>query len=74
MCFGRSKPAPPPPPPPPVVLPAAPPTMISPEVKAARKTQKKKLANLEGRKSTILTGSRGVLTDATTQKKSLLGS
>ena len=75
MCFGRSKSvaAPPPPPPAPVDMPAPPPTVIEPEVKAARKNEKKAAAQLAGRQSTILTGSRGVLEEATTSKKTLLG-
>ena len=73
MCFGRSKPAPPPPPPPPVQLPAAVPTQASASVKAARKNEKQALALNTGRKSTILTGSRGLLTEANIQKKTLLG-
>ena len=73
MCFGR-KPAPPPPPPPaPVEVPAAPATQASPEVKAARKNEKIAAANLQGRKSTILTGPRGVLSAADVQRKTLLG-
>ena len=75
MCFGgSSKPAPPPPPVTPVGMPAPPPTQIDPAVKSARKNEKKAAAQLVGRKATILTGSRGVLTQAETQKKSLLGS
>jgi|APSaa5957512535_1039671.scaffolds.fasta_scaffold04926_3 hypothetical protein len=74
MCFGRrSQPAPPPPPPAPVEVPAAPPTQAAPEVKAARKAEKVKAARLHGRKSTILTGPRGILEEAEVGKKSLLG-
>ena len=73
MCFGRSKPAPPPPPPAPVEVPAAPATQASPEVKAARKNEKMAAAKLQGRKSTILTSSRGVLEPADVQRKTLLG-
>ena len=73
MCFGKSKPAPPPPPPAPVEVPAAPATQASPEVKAARKNEKVAAANLQGRKSTILTGPRGVLEAANVQRKTLLG-
>jgi pyruvate/2-oxoglutarate dehydrogenase complex dihydrolipoamide acyltransferase (E2) component len=72
MCFGR-KPAPPPPPPAPVPPPSAPPTQASGAVKAARKAEKKAAANLQGRKSTILTGPRGDLSVADVQKKTLLG-
>ena len=74
MCFGGSKPAPPPPPPAAVELPAPPATVIAPAVKTARKNEKKAAAQLAGRKSTILTGSQGVLDDANTSKKTLLGS
>jgi hypothetical protein len=54
-------------------VPAPPPTVIDPAVKVARKNEKKAAAQLAGRKSTILTGSRGVLEEATTSKKTLLG-
>ena len=74
MCFGgSSRPAPVPPPPPPVQMPAPPATVIDPSVKAARKNEKKAAAQLAGRKSTILTGSKGDLTEANTTKKTLLG-
>jgi len=74
MCFGRrSSPPPPPPPPPPVVMPAAPPTPVTPAVKAARVNEKRALAMNQGRKSTILTSSRGVLTQADINRKTLLG-
>jgi len=46
---------------------------VTPAVKAARKEQRKKLALKKGRKSTILTGPRGVLTKADVVKKTLLG-
>ncbi len=72
MCFGSSKPAPPPPPPP-VQMPAPPPTPVSAAVKAARKAQKRTAALAQGRKSTILTGPRGLLTEADITKKTLLG-
>ena len=72
MCSRR--PAPVPPPPPPVQMPAPPATVIDPAVKSARKNEKKAAAQLAGRKSTILTGSKGVLDDANTTKKTLLGS
>tara|TARA_R110001592_G_scaffold120263_1_gene324216 strand:- start:1323 stop:1490 length:168 start_codon:yes stop_codon:yes gene_type:complete len=55
-------------------MPSAPPTQITASVKAARQNEKKAAAQLKGRKSTILTGAKGDLTDATTQKKTLLGS
>ena len=73
MCFRKTAPAPPPPPPAPVPPPAAPPTQASPSVKAARKNEKVAAANLQGRKSTILTGPRGLMAEANIQKKSLLG-
>ena len=75
MCFGRSRAAPAPQPTPPaaVELPAPPPTVIDPAVKVARKNEKKAAAQLAGRKSTILTSSRGVLEEANTSKKTLLG-
>ena len=73
MCFGRSSKPAPPPPPAAVELPAPPPTVIDPAVKSARKNEKKAAAQLAGRQSTILTGSRGVLEEANTSKKTLLG-
>ena len=74
MCFGgSSKPAPPPPAPAPVDMPAPPPTVIDPAVKTARKNEKKAAAQLAGRQSTIITGPRGVLEEANTSKKTLLG-
>ena len=72
MC-SRRRAAPPPPPPPPVEVPAAPPTQASEAVKSVRKGEKKAAAQLQGRKSTILTGPRGVLSDANVQRKTLLG-
>lgn len=74
MC-SRRRPAPPPPPPPPepIIPPPAPPTQAAPEVKKARKTEKVKASRLQGRKSTILTGPRGVLDEAEVGKKTLLG-
>jgi len=73
MCFRKTAPAPPPPPPAPVPPPAAPPTQASPSVKAARRVEKSAAAQLQGRKSTILTGPRGLMAEADIQKKSLLG-
>jgi len=73
MCFRSRAPAPPPPPPAPVDMPAPPPTQASEAVKSVRKAEKKAAAQLQGRKSTILTGSRGVLEAADIRKKSLLG-
>jgi|TARA_R110000824_G_scaffold49259_1_gene138253 hypothetical protein len=55
-------------------MPAPPATVIDPAVKSARKNEKKAAAQLAGRKSTILTGSQGVLEEANTTKKTLLGS
>ena len=46
---------------------------VTPTVKAARKAEKKALALKQGRKSTILTSPRGVLTEANIKKKTLLG-
>jgi|TARA_R110000822_G_scaffold132520_1_gene269768 hypothetical protein len=54
-------------------MPAPPATQIDPAVKSARKNEKKAAAMLAGRKATILTGSQGVLDDAYTQKKTLMG-
>ena len=84
MCFGRKKSAPPPPPSPPapVAVPPPPPSpvvttvagkSVSPATKAARKAEKQTLALMQGRKSTILTGPRGVLAEADIAKKTLLG-
>jgi len=71
MCIGRS-PAPPPPPTP-VKIPPPPPTMADPGVVAAKNQEKKKGAMQFGRKATILTGSRGLETEANTSQKTLLG-
>ena len=74
MCFGRkSTPPPPPPPPAPVPMPTPAPTPVSASVKAARVAQKRTAAITQGRKSTILTGPRGVLAEADIAKKTLLG-
>tara|TARA_R110002096_G_scaffold253269_1_gene446168 strand:+ start:127 stop:294 length:168 start_codon:yes stop_codon:yes gene_type:complete len=54
-------------------MPAPPATQIDPAVKSARRNEKKNAAMLAGRKATILTGSQGVLDDAYTQKKTLMG-
>jgi hypothetical protein len=40
---------------------------------AARKAQKKRQATQQGRKSTIITGPRGISGEAETRKKTLLG-
>jgi hypothetical protein len=72
MC-SRRRAAPPPPPPPPVEVPAAPPTQASEAVKSVRKGEKKAAAQLQGRKSTILTGPRGLMAEADIGRKSLLG-
>jgi hypothetical protein len=47
--------------------------MADPAVVAAKNQQKKKGAMQFGRKATILTGSRGVETEANTSQKTLLG-
>jgi|TARA_R110001583_G_scaffold74710_2_gene206675 hypothetical protein len=54
-------------------MPAPPPTQASAPVKAARQNEKKAAAQLQGRKSTILTGPRGLMAEADIGKKSLLG-
>jgi len=74
MCF-FSKPkvaAPPPPPPVPTPPPQAP-RQADPATKAERAREKKQLATQQGRKSTILTGPRGDLSEADVSKKTLLG-
>ena len=72
MCvFSTPKPPAPPPPPPP---PKEAPRPADPATKAARQTMQKQLSQQQGRKSTILTGARFYLSEATTEKKTLLGS
>jgi hypothetical protein len=70
MCM--SSPKPPPPPPPPAPPPEAP-KPADPATKAARTAEKRTAAQMAGRKGTILTGSRGVLAEADTSRKTLLG-
>lgn len=71
MCFfsSPSAPAPPPLPPP---LPAVP-TPADPVVGQARTRQRQRAALAGGRRSTILTGGRGLLTPADTARKTILG-
>jgi hypothetical protein len=65
--FGGSKPKPPPPPPPP-------PTEESAADKLAKESQEQRLrSGSAGRASTMLTGGEGVVEDAKTAKKKLLG-
>lgn len=70
MCGGGGapKPAAPPPPPPP---PAPAPKRVDESVRKARSDERKRARNLQGDKSTNVTG--GLLTGAETQKKQLLG-
>jgi len=68
--FGGSKTPSAPPLPPPL---PAPPTTGSPEVQRAREEARARAA-LSGRQSTILTSSQGLTTQASTAKKTLLGS
>lgn len=73
MCFGGS----PSPPPPPKIAKAPPPPPRPPQLPAnigpGKNTAQLAAANKRGRASTILTGSRGDLTTASTDKKTLLG-
>ena len=71
MCFfgGASAPAPPPLPPP---LPP-PPTPADPEVARARSRQRERAALAGGRQGTIKTSGLGLLTPASTAKKTLTG-
>ena len=62
-------PAPPEPPPPP----PEPPKETDEEVKRARGQERKMAMLAAGRSSTIKTGGRGLTSQATLQKKSLLG-
>jgi hypothetical protein len=68
--FSAPKPPPPPPPPPPA---PPPPTLEDPEIK--RKKEEARLANIrrKGRGDTILTSGLGVVGDAPTDRKTLLG-
>ncbi len=75
MCVGpfapKAPPAPPalPPLPPPL---APPPTLVSPDVGEARKREQRRAA-LAGGSKTVLTTPQGLLTEATTAPKTLLG-
>lgn len=60
-------------PPPPVTPPESAPTKNDPAVKGAGEAERKRAALAQGRGSTILTGSRGITSDANTAKKTLLG-
>ncbi len=62
-------------PPVPAVLPPAPPQPkpASAKVKKAGKDQRSKARAALGRQSTILTSGQGLLTDASTSRKTLLG-
>ncbi len=58
----------------PVIKAASPqPTPASPKVKAAGQKQRNRARAALGRPSTVLTSGQGLLTDATTAKKTLLG-
>jgi hypothetical protein len=57
----------------PVATPAKVPTPVDEGVQAARTDERKRLALLSGRASTLQTGSEGVTTEAPTQRKTLLG-
>ena len=70
MCLSSPKPPPPPAPP---VPPPVPPKPADPATKAKRTAERRTAAQMAGRSGTILTGSRGVLAQADTSKKSLLG-
>lgn len=75
MCVGPFAPKAPPPPPALPALPspaAPPPTLVSPEVGEARKRDRRRAA-LAGGVKTVLTSPQGLLTEASTAKKTLLG-
>ncbi len=56
------------PPPPPKV-----PTPVDEGVSKAREDEKRKALLAQGRQSTLLTGSQGLVSEAPTQRKTLLG-
>lgn len=59
---------------PPPIAPAPPiPTDNTAEVEAARKAEAERIRKMKGRRSTILTGGQGVVGEAETGRKSLLG-
>ena len=76
MCVFGSAPSPPPLPPPLPPLPPPPklPTPADPAVSQARSQQRQRLAGV-GRRSTVLTSgkSKGLLGEATTAQKEILG-
>jgi hypothetical protein len=78
MCV-FSSPSPPPPPPPPVIpppppLPDPPPTPVDPAVTRARTKDRQQAALAQGRSATVLTSGLGLTSEATSAKKTLLGS
>jgi hypothetical protein len=76
MCFFSSDSSPKPPPPPPITTPPPPPPRVPQKpnpVKAGENTAQLSAANSRGRRGTILTGGRGDLKPAETDKKTLLG-
>ena len=67
MCFSQpSTPALPP-------APLPPPTIADPNVQVAAQNETKRRLAAAGRKSTIITGGKGLVDEAPTTKKSLLG-
>lgn len=57
----------------PVPEPPKVPTPVSETTSAAREEERRKALLAQGRQSTLLTGAQGLQTEATTQRKTLLG-
>lgn len=68
--FSKPKSPPPPPLPP---APPPPPKPTDPNVTRAKRDERRRAAGAIGRGSTILTGSQGLTTEASTARKTLLG-
>lgn len=68
MCMGGGAPSPPAP-----IEPKDPPKRVSEATLRARSDEQKRVRNLQGSNSTFLTSKSGLMTEANTNKKTLLG-
>lgn len=71
--MGFLSPKPPPPPPPPPIPPVPPDPPIKPKDTKETDRVEKRVARKKGTQASILTGGQGLLTEAPTTKKTLLG-